>query len=71
MVVSDRQPLSPFGSAGIKHMATAFGGHTSSKTVGARALDGAGLKRSFHDGLCGGRALKGGGILSRPSGAVK
>jgi len=39
--------------------------------MGARALDGAGLKCSFHDGLYGDRALKGAGILSTPQAAVK
>jgi len=39
--------------------------------MGARALNGAWLKGSFHDGLFKGRALKGGGILSTPPTPVK
>lgn len=54
----DNQPLSEsrsggqtgsaFGSAASEDLTTFFGGHTSTKAMGACALDSAGLKCTFH-----------------------
>lgn len=47
--VLGRQAFATFGTTAIQYMTTTFGRHSSAKTVGALALQYAGLKCSFHD----------------------
>ena len=43
-----RQPSAAFGAAALEDKSPGFGRHASTETVGARALDLAGLKCAFH-----------------------
>lgn len=45
---SDGQTLAAFGAATRQNGAAVLGGHASTETVGASALDGAGLESAFH-----------------------
>ncbi len=48
LLAADRQPLTALGTAGINHIASAGGFHSSPKTMGSGALYFAWLVSSFH-----------------------
>ena len=47
---SDSELLAALGTTTGEYSAAVLGGHTSTETVGAGALDDAGLESTFHDG---------------------
>jgi hypothetical protein len=46
---SSREALAALGATTIQNFAATLGSHSRTKSVGALALDHAGLKGSFHD----------------------
>ena len=49
----DSQTLAALGATTRQDLTAVLGGHTSTETVGASALEGAGLESAFHDALPG------------------
>lgn len=45
------QALAALGAAAVDQLAAVFCGHAGAKTMGALALEYAGLESSFHDGV--------------------
>jgi hypothetical protein len=45
------QALATFGAAAVQYSSSTFGSHTGTETVGASALEYAGLKCSFHSNV--------------------